>query len=869
MLLNRLSIRKYIGYLSLLYLSFSTIPPSHAQSIYLDGINDFIALSNPIELNPNSFTFSAWVKISVNTSNRRAIISNRNDALDIGYEFGLNELNQLQFRWGNDVGETLTSNVAIPENVWHHLALSFDGEVIKFYVDGVIDSKFYATLPVLNSNPLKIGASANNENNHVFGGKLDEIRIWDVAVSKNQLRYMMNQELFNNNGYVSGTIIPTDISKNEVSNLAWTSLIAYFPFRQDTTTAQFDVSESQNETNVFNSDFLNNESAPLPYISISNGNWTDIDTWSNEAGLSLPNSYSIVDENSTIDWNIITINHDVTIDNDVILGKTVKVQAAEINGNLTLNGDLTNDLGNALDVTHFLSLNGKLILDGRSELIMADGADLVSGPFGELQKEVQGTADLYTYDYWSSPVVDTSSNPDSNSFSVKNIIYNDASPVNFISSGFNGAPGSPVNIADYWIWKYANNPGFQNTVWHHVRKNGSIYAGEGFTMKGPGSGTFTDTQDYTFKGTPNNGTIELVLNAENDYLIGNPYPSAIDANKFILDNGSQSSVNDSPLLNGTLYFWEHWANNSHSAGEFRGGYASYNLSGGVGAPSIGTNDHTLATGGIPIFVPNRKIPVGQGFFVMGLNQGDITFKNSQRVYDSENSSEDFTDTRPKIRLGFDSVNTIHRQVLLTIDEEATIGKDWAYDGELFNEQVDDMFWLIDDEKFIIQGSNSLDTDTAYPLGIKISDTGLHSISIDVLENMDSNVSIYLHDIDNQTYHNLMDSEFEFFLTTGEYLEKFELTFADLNETLSQTNFKNDNLTVYYNNNNASLTVKKSQETNLKSIALFDLYGKKLTAITDISDRDYSEYPVKNLSTGTYIVNLNTISGLVSKKILVR
>jgi len=39
-------------------------------------------------------------------------------------------------------------------------------------------------------------------------------------------------------------------------------------------------------------------------------------------------------------------------------------------------------------------------------------------------------------------------------------------------------------------------------------------------------------------------------------------------------------------------------------------------------------------------------------------------------------------------------------------------------------------------------------------------------------------------------------------------------------------------------------------------------------ITDISDRDYSEYPVGNFSTGTSIINLNTVSGSVSKKIII-
>jgi len=71
-------------------------------------------------------------------------------------------------------------------------------------------------------------------------------------------------------------------------------------------------------------------------------------------------------------------------------------------------------------------------------------------------------------------------------------------------------------------------------------------------MKGPGTGTIKQKQRYMFKGTPNHGTIELELFADNHYLVGNPYPSAIDANKFILDNGDQSSTEETPLTNGAL-----------------------------------------------------------------------------------------------------------------------------------------------------------------------------------------------------------------------------------------------------------------------------------------------------------------------------
>ncbi|WP_442954718.1 T9SS type A sorting domain-containing protein [Paucihalobacter sp.] len=48
-----------------------------------------------------------------------------------------------------------------------------------------------------------------------------------------------------------------------------------------------------------------------------------------------------------------------------------------------------------------------------------------------------------------------------------------------------------------------------------------------------------------------------------------------------------------------------------------------------------------------------------------------------------------------------------------------------------------------------------------------------------------------------------------------------------------------------------------------------MLGQSITNIKNISNSSYSEYPVKNLSTGTYIIKINTVNGLVSKKVIVK
>ncbi len=160
-------------------------------------------------------------------------------------------------------------------------------------------------------------------------------------------------------------------------------------------------------------------------------------------------------------------------------------------------------------------------------------------------------------------------------------------------------------------------------------------------------------------------------------LVGNPYPSAMDAHEFLTDN---------PDTSGTLYYWEHWGGGSHILWEYQGGYALYNYSGGIPTASYGTNDPDVATGGTPTKLPGRYIPVSQGFFVYSPGGGTITFENDQRVFEKEGATSVFVrmdsdpgeqainyneDTRMKFRIGFNSFNGIHRQLLLTVDEHAS------------------------------------------------------------------------------------------------------------------------------------------------------------------------------------------------------
>lgn len=864
------------------YITFGYAPQVEVvRSVYFDGAVDYIDIEDNLDLDPTGFTISAWIKRDAADSGTKSILSKRDLAFTQGYDFEILDDNRIQVYWKNGSNQITITNTSIPDDEWHHVAAIYNGTRLYIYIDGVLDISRNRTAPITTSDSFLIAAAGKGTTTQHFQGNIDEVRVWNTALTEDQLRFVMNQEIEDNAGQVMGRILPTSITKNDINAVPWSDLAGYYPMSVYTYTNTDDASGNGNQGALRNLDTVDRQTAPLPYESAQNGDWDTNATWTNGSVQYIPGTASIVDNSITVDWNIVRTSHNVTMDNSALPSgnnenRTVLGLYVDAN-ELTLDGDNATNAGNGITVSHYLSLTGKIDLEGDSQLIQTEDSDLIVDTNGELEKDQQGTADTYTYNYWSAPVGDVDIATNNYRYTVQDVMFDNTNPVNFLNSGYDGSATNPISIADYWIWKFANLTSDDYSAWQHVRRTGNILPGEGFTMKGPATGGILDDQNYVFLGKPNNGDITLTINNGNDYLVGNPYASALDADEFILDN---------PNTTGALQFWEHWGGGSHVLQQYQGGYAIYNLSGGVPAPAP---DPDVAQVGVGTKTPGRYVPVSQGFFVTGISNGNITFENDQRAFvkegsassvfmrttnwsNNQNNEAEDLDNRMKFRIGYRASNTMHlqRELLLTIDENTTEGVDWAYDAHLNEDQTDDMFWMIGDEKFVIQANDNANLNTVYPLGVKTSADGISTFAINTLENVPNDVNIYLHDKALNLFHDLRISNYEIFLNEGEYLDRFEIAFKITAGSLGIDDENLNSIDVLYSNDKEKIVLINPNLIEVKSIELFNMLGQSVHKFESISESGYSEYEVKNLSTGTYIIKLYTVSGSVStKKVLVK
>lgn len=852
-----------------------------------DGEDNFTLVGNKIDLG-GSFTASAWVKLdgSNNLATDKTIVAKSNGTT--GYRFFITDSNILSFAVGTSASDRINSNTTIPNNVWHHVSVTYSSNEARLYIDGVLDKVQILNAPTPNGSDFSIGAIYVDKTNVIdyFKGDIDEIRIWNTALTNNQLRYVMNQELENATNYVNGTVVPNNITKNEIEVVSWNNLLAYYNMNSYIGTHLNDVSGNGNRGTLTNTNKFSIEyqSAPLPYTTATNGDWNTNTTWTNGTEQYIPGSASIVDSNITIDWNIVKTSHNLTFENSSLPqdnnnNRTLLSLTVDAN-NLTINGNTLTNEGNALTVTHYLKIHGKIDLQGESQLIQTLNSDLDPLSSGTLERDQQGTQDLYTYNYWSSPVGLGNNSTNNNSYTVPQIFQDGTDPnnplaINFITNSYDGTSGSPIGIADYWIWKYgnlANN--YYN--WEHLRSTGTLQAGEGFTMKGVANtnNNVLLTQNYVLEGKPNNGEITLHIDPANEYLVGNPYASAIDANIFIADN---------PNTNGTLYFWEHWGGNSHVTSNYQGGYATYNLSGAIPAMQYDYNTNGNTGTGNANKIPGRYIPVSQGFFVTGSNSGNIVFNNNQRVFEIEGANSTFIrnapsnststtalqDERMKIRLSLNTTCTYKRQILVTVDDNATPQIDFGYDGELNETHEDDMYWVIDNKKFLIQGINIIKASTILPIGLHTDVNGISTFKIEELTNVPNDLDIFIYDAVTGTYNDIKNNPgFSINLPAGSYMDRFELRFSNGNSLSTEDYLAQTGIQFYFTNNNESIIINNPKLQPIKSVSLINMLGQEIIYFDAIETQDYTTLKTSNISSGNYILNINTNIGKIAKKVLI-
>ncbi|MEP6260935.1 MAG: PKD-like domain-containing protein [Gillisia sp.] len=851
-----------------------------------DGFNDYVDLET--NYTGSNYSIEAWIR----PFDRGLEAGGQTDATKgtiisgAGFEIKMEDL----------------PNSITPNGRWYHIAYTSDK---KLFIDGILQAS--NTVSGVGGSHTLIGArwnSSKKEAENYFSGWIEEVRIWNGTITEKNIQFTMNQRL-KSTGNIGAVVNMDHPDAPDYANLAgYYQLISAVPDPAGLVTYEdalkpingftIDLAETPIPGRLINMSTNQENTAPLPYFSGSNGAWDTAATWARPDVWKIPNT-------GGINWNIVKTSHNITAVRDItVLGLLSEVNTLDMIGT-NPTGWVGGGSGYELFISHYLLLNGVIDLNGESQLRQPEGSIVDGSSGGSLYRDQQGTANSYNYNYWSSPVsVDAKNSP----YTVADVLRDGtdkaANPPTTIDFGdpygyADGTYTGAKKISNYWISIFRNNVADEYGEWEfQYGSNNPIVVGEGYTMKGTsGAVALATAQNYTFLGLPNNGLIELWSDVDRNYLLGNPYPSALDSHEFIDDN--LAPRRDANHFDGSLYFWDHFGKvDSHILLEYVGGYATLNKTGAV--PAISKDDRIDNSNTFENRankkIPGRYIPVGQAFFINSttgagytISAGDIQFKNSQRKFITEKNQGNSQFLKPeiqtknsrekeieKIRISYTSPLGYYRQILVGAHPNATDGFDLGYDARIFDYNDEDMYWLQGENWLVIQGVPDFNKERVLPLGIVVKEEGEFTIKIDSLENFTDVKNVYINDKLNDTVHNLTKSDYTATSKGGYIHDRFEIIFYYQDELpVDPGGGEKDYgivLRVRHSYSNRQIQIWNPEQIEISNLYLFDLNGNMLEDYDQITNEKEIILPVRGYSSGVYILKLYAKDKVISKKIII-
>ena len=385
------------------------------------------------------------------------------------------------------------------------------------------------------------------------------------------------------------------------------------------------------------------------------------------------------------------------------------------------------------------------------------------------------------------------------------------------------------------------------------------------------------------------GTGSVPNVSKTEYLLGNPYPSALDIHKFIDDNAG--------VIDGTLQLWQQWSGDTHYLDEYKGGYAQVNKTGSVRAYQFvgfygannGNQDGTIT--------PSRYLPVGQGFITEIVANGTVNFNNSQRIFIKESDADGTynngsvflkststkskgtgttdkqqTSNMQKMRLEFNSVAgpQTRRELLLGFSDLTTDGYDYGYDAECDETSNNDFNLNLEGKNMNIQAYSPITADKTIPLNFRSSGNNTFEIRLTEQENIDTNQPIYLRDNLTSTYFDLrQNSKYSFTSAAGVFNNRFELVFQSEQQSLGIEETQTTDNFIYYQNTTNTLYGKKLN-TSIDKFALVNMRGQTVMELKAVSQETLNNgIKINNMASGTYIAWFKAQTGqVITKKIIV-
>lgn len=521
------------------------------------------------------------------------------------------------------------------------------------------------------------------------------------------------------------------------------------------------------------------------------------------------------------------------------VGTGGKIQVSN-NTALVVHGDIKN--------------NGEITIENGSSLIQTEVGGISNSGTGNYVINRVGLNTSNGYNMWSSPISSSILHGTNGVFDGSNAcdmyVFNASTQEwknDFLDGYSTTCNGNPVTFTSASLMTDGNADGIMDVS-------------RGYFL--PGS----SNSERVFSGDVNNGTFQTAIYATtlgdrpdwsgDDWnMVGNPYPSALDLQKFWEEN-SPATITDG------IYFWVDDGSGGADYHEYND-YAVWNTIGSVSAGSQQANPSSSAVNGFAAS--------GQGFWVHSAHSGNtsahINFDNSMRT---SNQNQKF------YKRSNDSIQkawlTVYRgayksnQILIGLTDNATVGYDAKFDARRMQTEAPmELSFVQDTALYIILGQPSIsyNEQEVLPLHFKCDTAGMHSFALDSTQNVNGGNKYYLIDSILNVTHDL-SIPYTTQLDTGSYDNRFYLLYKDVVNGIEDTQAQTYFVKAYQTGEDIKL---QSNKLNITDVVIYNTVGAMIFSQNGMRNSSVT-VNVSNFTQGVYLVNYTLENGLTETQKLV-
>ena len=191
----------------------------------------------------------------------------------------------------------------------------------------------------------------------------------------------------------------------------------------------------------------------------------------------------------------------------------------------------------------------------------------------------------------------------------------------------------------------------------------------------------------------------------------------------------------------------------------------------------------------------------------------------------------------RVRIAFKSPLGYVRPLLLGFDSNnnATDGVDWGWDVLNFDNIPGDLNWLIEDDRYVVQGVGAFDETKMYPFGLFLTYSGTITILLNSLKNFDTPIDVYIYDAILDTYTQINNADYTADVASGDYLNMYYIAFLEPALSLDENELQKNE--IRYLSNTKELYINTYNNSTIKQISIHNLLGQEFFVLKRINNNE--------------------------------